>query len=92
MSLLNDKIQIIIAKISAMNNEKISFLEIDRISPIKYPEYFANPPFMDKITIPRAIPAEENMPIIVSDEDMPDSIMLEIPSEKMIANAKIEMA
>ena len=69
----------------------ISFLLMDKISPIKYPEYFENPHLADNITIPSAIPAEENTPIIVSDEDIFDSIILDIPSANKIENPIIDI-
>ena len=43
-----------------------------------------NPPFIDSKTTPRATPVEENTPIIVSDEERPESIIEDIA----IANNK----
>ena len=41
-----------------------------RRSPIKKLEYLAKPPPLDRITVPSAIEADENTPIIVSVEDV----------------------
>lgn len=39
-------------------------------SPIRKDEYLANPPPLERITVPMAIDADENTPIIVSVEDV----------------------
>ncbi len=92
INLLNDIDHTKITTSKAMAKYKISFGVMERISPIKYPEYFAKPPYAERITTPSAIPIEENTPIIVSDEEIFDSIMLEIPSENNTAKPKREIA
>ena len=55
-----------IVRISTTNIIKISLGVTVKISPIRYEEYFENPPFLDNITIPIAIESDEKTLIIVS--------------------------
>ena len=90
--MLKDKNHIKTIITAAIANVNISFLVIESTSPVKYPVYLENPPLADKITIPMAMPADEKTPIMVSAEETLDSIMVDIPSANMIANAIMETA
>jgi hypothetical protein len=79
---------IVIISIKASN--LISFLETERISPIIKFENLSRFPLIESKTIPNAIPAEENTPIIVSEDDFSLSVTYDIPRAKTIENIKTE--
>ena len=48
-------------------------------------EYLEKFPFIDKITIPKAIPTDEKTPIIVSDDETEEFIIVEIHKANITA-------
>ena len=67
-------------------NIPISDGVILRRSPIKNDEYLAKPPSLDKITVPMAIEADENTPIMVSVEELLFLLTSEIIMARAIEN------
>ena len=67
---LNNTIQKIRTAINTPSKIVISDGVILKRSPIKKDEYFANPPPLERITVPMATDADEKTPIIVSVEDV----------------------